>query len=58
LRILELPVDYGQRMGGTSKVAGSLRGTLRAGTRILATFVRVWRETRKGTNAKQTARTG
>ncbi len=47
LRILELPVDYRQRVGGASKVAGSLRGTLRAGTRIIATFVRVWRETRQ-----------
>jgi glycosyltransferase involved in cell wall biosynthesis len=46
LRILEIPVDYGLRDGGVSKVAGSLRGTLRAGTRIIATFFRVWRETR------------
>jgi glycosyltransferase involved in cell wall biosynthesis len=44
LRILEVPVDYGLREGGVSKVAGSLLGTLRAGTRIIATFVRVWRE--------------
>jgi molybdenum ABC transporter molybdate-binding protein len=41
LRILEIPVDYHRRNGGTSKVAGSLRGTLRAGVRIVATFVRV-----------------
>ncbi len=41
LRILEVPVDYHRRSGGSSKVAGSLRGTLRAGTRIVATFVRV-----------------
>jgi glycosyltransferase involved in cell wall biosynthesis len=47
LRILEVPVDYGLREGGTSKVAGSLRGTLRASYRILATFFRVWRETRR-----------
>ncbi|MFI5015532.1 MAG: glycosyltransferase family 2 protein [Hyphomicrobiales bacterium] len=47
LRVIELPVDYGLREGGASKVAGSLRGTLRAGTRIIATFVRVWRETRR-----------
>jgi glycosyltransferase involved in cell wall biosynthesis len=46
LRILEVPVDYGLREGGVSKVAGSLRGTLRAGTRIIATFFRVWREAR------------
>jgi glycosyltransferase involved in cell wall biosynthesis len=41
LRILEIPVDYRCRRGGDSKVAGSLRGTIRAGTRIVATFVRV-----------------
>jgi glycosyltransferase involved in cell wall biosynthesis len=41
LRILEIPVPYHRRTGGTSKVAGSLRGSLRAGSRILATFCRV-----------------
>ena len=44
LRILEVPVTNRRRIGGTSKVAGSLRGTLRAGTRIMATFIRVARE--------------
>ena len=41
LRILEIPVPYRRRTGGTSKVAGSLRGTLSAAPRIVATFVRV-----------------
>jgi glycosyltransferase involved in cell wall biosynthesis len=41
LRILEIPVPYRRRTGGTSKVAGSLSGTLRAAARIVATFVRV-----------------
>jgi glycosyltransferase involved in cell wall biosynthesis len=41
LRILEVPLPYRCRAGGESKVAGSLRGTLRAGSRILATFLRV-----------------
>ena len=41
LRILELPVPHGRRLAGHSKVAGTLRGTLWAGARILATFVRV-----------------
>ena len=41
LRILEVPVDYRRRIGGHSKVAGSLRGSLKAGARIIATFVRV-----------------
>ena len=40
LRILEIPVPYHRRAGGESKVAGSLSGTLRASTRIIATFVR------------------
>ncbi len=41
LRILEIPVPYRCRAGGQSKVAGSLRGTLRAGWRIVTTFARV-----------------
>ncbi len=41
LRVLEVPVDYRKRLGGESKVAGSLAGSLKAGFRILATFVRV-----------------
>jgi hypothetical protein len=41
LRILEVPLPYRRRRGGCSKVAGSLRGTLRAGSRIAATFCRV-----------------
>ena len=41
LRILEVPLPYRRRSGGDSKVAGSLRGTLRAGGRITATFLRV-----------------
>ncbi len=41
LRILEVPMPYRCRVGGQSKVAGSLRGTLRAGTKIVATFLRV-----------------
>jgi glycosyltransferase involved in cell wall biosynthesis len=42
LRILEIPVPYHRRTGGTSKVAGSLTGTVRAAARIVATFVRVF----------------
>lgn len=41
LRVLELPVAYHRRNGGQSKVAGSLRGTVKAGLRIIATFARV-----------------
>jgi glycosyltransferase involved in cell wall biosynthesis len=41
LRILEIPVNHRRRAGGESKVSGTLRGTLVAGARILATLVRV-----------------
>jgi glycosyltransferase involved in cell wall biosynthesis len=41
LRIAEVPLPYRCRAGGSSKVAGSLRGTLRASGRIVATFARV-----------------
>jgi glycosyltransferase involved in cell wall biosynthesis len=43
LRILELPVAHRNRAGGASKVAGSLRGTLRASWNLATTFVRVAR---------------
>jgi glycosyltransferase involved in cell wall biosynthesis len=41
LRIVELPVPHRRRLGGHSKVAGTLRGTLKAGSRIVGTFARV-----------------
>jgi len=41
LRVLELPVAYRRRAGGRSKVAGSLRGTLRSGLHIITAFARV-----------------
>jgi len=41
LRILEIPVNHRCRTGGESKVSGTLRGTFVAGTRIMATLVRV-----------------
>ena len=41
LRILEVPVDHRRRAGGKSKVSGTLTGTIRAGTRILLTLLRV-----------------
>jgi glycosyltransferase involved in cell wall biosynthesis len=41
LRILEIPVPCRRRIGGASKVAGSLPGSIRAGARIIATFARV-----------------
>lgn len=41
LRILEVPVDYRRRAGGHSKIAGTVPGSLRAATRILATLARI-----------------
>jgi glycosyltransferase involved in cell wall biosynthesis len=41
MRILELPVPYRCRGGGRSKVAGSLRGSIRAGWRIVLTVGRI-----------------
>ena len=41
LRVLELPVPYRRRLGGESKVAGSLRGSMKAGAKIISTFARV-----------------
>jgi glycosyltransferase involved in cell wall biosynthesis len=46
LRIREVPVDYRCRIGGQSKVAGSLSGSLKAGARIVSTFVRIAAERR------------
>ncbi len=43
LRVLEVPLPYRVRTGGTSKVAGSLQGTVKASWRILATFIRLAR---------------
>jgi glycosyltransferase involved in cell wall biosynthesis len=40
-RIVEVPLPYRCRIGGESKVAGSLQGTIRASWRIIATFIRV-----------------
>jgi glycosyltransferase involved in cell wall biosynthesis len=40
LRIVEVPVVYGQRHSGESKISGNFIGTLRAGTRILTTIGR------------------
>ena len=44
LRVLEVPVPYSNRIGGHSKVAGSLKGTVKATVSIGSTLVRVLRE--------------
>jgi glycosyltransferase involved in cell wall biosynthesis len=48
LRVLEVPVGYRRRIGGQSKVAGSLRGSVRAGVKIISTFARVAMEPERG----------
>jgi uncharacterized protein YqjF (DUF2071 family) len=46
LRILEVPVRHQCRTGGVSKVSGTLHGTFVAGTRIIATLLRIAFETK------------
>ncbi|MGH7089062.1 MAG: glycosyltransferase family 2 protein [Stellaceae bacterium] len=41
LRVFELPVPHRRRVGGASKVSGTVAGTMRAGLRILLTLARV-----------------
>src|ERR1700733_8078393 len=41
LRIQEIPVDYRKRIGGTSKVSGDLKASVKAGFRILRVLFRV-----------------
>jgi glycosyltransferase involved in cell wall biosynthesis len=48
LRVREVPVGYRRRLGGESKVAGSLRGSIRAGLNIVSTFARVAAELPRG----------
>jgi glycosyltransferase involved in cell wall biosynthesis len=52
LRILEIPVDYHCRIAGRSKVAGSLRGSLKAGARIMMTLARVAIDARRSRRGK------
>jgi hypothetical protein len=44
LRITEVPVRYRKRVGGESKVSGTLTGTFLAGYKILWTVFRYARE--------------
>jgi glycosyltransferase involved in cell wall biosynthesis len=38
---MEVPVDYRRRVGGQSKIAGTVRGSILAATRILITLARI-----------------
>jgi hypothetical protein len=40
-RVVELPVEARMRRGGQSKISGTLVGSLRAGTVILTTLLRL-----------------
>ena len=53
VRILEIPVNHRRRQGGVSKVSGTLRGTLLAGTRIISTFFRVALSNRGGRDSRE-----
>jgi glycosyltransferase involved in cell wall biosynthesis len=48
LRILEVPVACRRRLGGASKVSGTVRGTVKAALRIAATLLRVALESGRG----------
>jgi glycosyltransferase involved in cell wall biosynthesis len=48
LRVVEVPVHYHPRAGGTSKVSGSLPGTVRAAAAMLAVAARLLADGRRG----------
>jgi len=42
LRIMQIPVPYGRRIAGKSKISGTVMGTFRAGTKILSTIGKLY----------------
>ena len=52
LRVLEMPVAYRRRRGGSSKISGTAIGTLKAGLRIAVTLLRVALERRRWTDRR------
>lgn len=42
LRVAEIPVNYQRRRAGKSKVSGTLKGSFRAGIKILVTLGKCW----------------
>ncbi|NET50107.1 MAG: glycosyltransferase family 2 protein [Merismopedia sp. SIO2A8] len=53
LRIQEVPMEYGDRKGGQSKISGTIGGVLRAGQGILGTLAKFyWRKWRNSGNLK------
>jgi hypothetical protein len=53
MRVVEIPVAHRRRAGGESKVSGSVRGTLTAGTRIIATLMRIATERRPASSTSR-----
>lgn len=47
VRTMEVPVDYRRRAGGHSKIAGTVRGSILAATRILVTLARIATQQRR-----------
>jgi glycosyltransferase involved in cell wall biosynthesis len=58
LRIREVPVAYRRRVGGVSKVSGSVAGTLKASARIGLTFMRIAFERRPNVDPAAAPRQG
>jgi hypothetical protein len=42
MRVMEIDVPYRKRRSGKSKISGSLIGSARAGTKIIATIFALW----------------
>jgi glycosyltransferase involved in cell wall biosynthesis len=55
LRVTEIPVKYHRRIYGKSKISGTLRGSVRAGVKILWTIYRCWRKPPGAENAPHAA---
>lgn len=52
VRTIEVPVDYRRRAGGRSKIAGTVRGSVLAATRILITLLRLAIQQSRGHQSK------
>jgi glycosyltransferase involved in cell wall biosynthesis len=48
LRVCEIPVGYRPRQGGKSKISGTIAGSFKAGTTILTTLARLYRDRLSG----------
>jgi glycosyltransferase involved in cell wall biosynthesis len=57
LRIYEFPVNYLPRQGGQSKIAGTVKGSLKAGQVILTTLVRLyWQKSQSAVASREKIR--